>query len=333
MFYKNRKEEFMEKRIIILLMVVFGWAFLSTNGMAQVKPQEISIRFAAAEPGGVWYPLAVGVSEIMKESIPGLVVSIEPGGGFGATLKVGEKKCEVGFSLGGTAMDAIGGVKPFPKAFPDIRSIGTLYIHYLKVAVIKGSGINGIKDLKGKKVSTGPKGQVSEYWAKVMFEIYGLDPSKDLTIRSLGFTDTIQSIKDGHLDAFFIGVPNPFPPMVDLSYARPITLINFEEDKIEAFCKKVKGFVKAVIPKKDLQHYKGVDSDLMTAGTPLVITTHVDVPEDLIYKMTKAMTEKVGKLEGVSGAMRGFNPKNLALDVGVPLHPGSLKCYKELGWR
>jgi len=323
----------MKKRVIISLTVVFALVLFSTSGMAQVKPQEISIRFTAAEPGGVWYPLAVGVSEIMKEGISGLVVSIEPGGGFGATLKVGEKKCEVGFSLGGTAMDAIEGVKPFPKALPDIRSIGTLYIHYLKVAVLKGSGINGIKDLRGKKVSTGPKGQVSEYWAKVMFEIYGLDPSKDLTIRSLGFTDTVQSVKDRHLDAFFIGVPNPYPPMVDLSYARPIILVNFDEDKINEFCKRVKGFMKAVIPKKDLQHYKGMDSDLMTAGTPLVITTHTEVPEDLVYKMTKAMSEKVNKLEGVSAAMRGFNPKNLALDVGVPLHPGALKRYKELGWR
>jgi len=76
-----------------------------------------------------------------------------------------------------------------------------------------------------------------------------------------------------------------------------------------------------------------MDSDLMTAGTPLVITTHTEVPEDLVYKITKAMSEKVNKLEGVSAAMRGFNPKNLALDVGVPLHPGALKRYKELGWR
>jgi TRAP transporter TAXI family solute receptor len=322
----------MKKRNIILSIVAFGLALLPTVGIAQVKPKEISLRFAAAEPGGAWYPLAVVVSEIMKEKIPGLVFSIEPGGGFGSAMKVGGKKAEVGFSTGGTVMDGIKGIKPFPKAFPDIRAIATLHLYYLQVAVLKGSGINSVKDLRGKTVSVGHRGQMSEYWAKTMLELYGIDPSKDLTARNLGFTDTIEGMKDGHLDAYFLGIPMPYPPMMDLSFARPMALLNFDEDKIDAFCKKVEGFAKVVIPKKDIT-YKGDYADLMTAGTPLVIITHTDVPEDLVYKMTKAVTERVTKLEDVSAAQRGFNPKNLALDVGIPFHPGALKRYKELGWR
>jgi len=55
------------------------------------------------------------------------------------------------------------------------------------------------------------------------------------------------------------------------------------------------------------------------------------LPEALVYKITKLLSENVGRLADVVKDMKGVTVKDLALDIGVPFHPGALKYYKEAG--
>jgi TRAP-type uncharacterized transport system substrate-binding protein len=63
--------------------------------------------------------------------------------------------------------------------------------------------------------------------------------------------------------------------------------------------------------------------------THLVISAKL--PETLVYKITKILTENVDRLGDVVKDMKGVTAKDLALDIGVPFHPGALKYYKEKG--
>jgi TRAP-type uncharacterized transport system substrate-binding protein len=63
--------------------------------------------------------------------------------------------------------------------------------------------------------------------------------------------------------------------------------------------------------------------------THLVISAKL--PNELVYKITKVLSENVGRLADVVKDMKGVTAKDLALDIGVPFHPGALKYYKEVG--
>jgi len=64
-------------------------------------------------------------------------------------------------------------------------------------------------------------------------------------------------------------------------------------------------------------------------------STHIvaacDLPEDTVYRMTKAMAANVAAMAAVVKAMEGLTPKDMAVDIGVPFHKGAAKYYKEVG--
>jgi TRAP-type uncharacterized transport system substrate-binding protein len=53
------------------------------------------------------------------------------------------------------------------------------------------------------------------------------------------------------------------------------------------------------------------------------------MPEDQVYRITKALAQNVAQLGAVVKAVADLTPKDMATDVGVPHHPGALKYYKE----
>jgi TRAP-type uncharacterized transport system substrate-binding protein len=64
-------------------------------------------------------------------------------------------------------------------------------------------------------------------------------------------------------------------------------------------------------------------------------STHVvvacDLPEDIVYRMAKAMAANIDSMAAVVKAIAGLTPKDMALDIGVPFHKGAAKFYKEAG--
>ena len=55
------------------------------------------------------------------------------------------------------------------------------------------------------------------------------------------------------------------------------------------------------------------------------------LPEDVVYRMTKAMAQNVASMSAVNKSMSDLTPKGMAEDIGVPFHPGAAKFYKEAG--
>jgi len=68
------------------------------------------------------------------------------------------------------------------------------------------SGINELKDLKGKKLY-GPVGSSIYLAAISMLEKVGLKPGKDVEIVNMGFADLSDAIKAGKVDAVFVWDP------------------------------------------------------------------------------------------------------------------------------
>ncbi|HKK28970.1 MAG TPA: TAXI family TRAP transporter solute-binding subunit, partial [Alphaproteobacteria bacterium] len=56
-----------------------------------------------------------------------------------------------------------------------------------------------------------------------------------------------------------------------------------------------------------------------------------EMPEDTAYKVVKAIAENVEDLGSVNRALADFTTKDLARDVGMPMHPGAERYYKEVG--
>jgi TRAP transporter TAXI family solute receptor len=142
------------------------------------------------------------------------------------------------------------------------------------------------------------------------------------------YTDAVSLMTDGHADVFTLGTTAPASAVMDLASARDVTLVPVDDKTMAALKKVNPGYNKLII--------KAGTYPKQTADVPVIgYSTHVvvacDLPENTVYQMTKTMAANVGSMAAVVKAIEGITPRDMALDIGVPLHKGAAKFYKEAG--
>lgn len=135
-------------------------------------------------------------------------------------------------------------------------------------------------------------------------------------------------LKDGQAEVFTLGTTAPASAVMNLASARDIKLIGVDEKTLAAMQKINPGYSLATI-KAGTYQKQDKDTQVIAYSTHLVAAC--DLPEDVVYKMTKSMAERAGELTAVVKAVAGPNAKMMATDIGVPYHKGAAKYYKEVG--
>jgi TRAP transporter TAXI family solute receptor len=114
---------------------------------------------------------------------------------------------------------------------------------------------------------------------------------------------------------------------MDLASARDVKLIDLSG--IYEDMKKINPAYKLVtIPKGT---YPKQDKDVQVIGYYTHIIASCALPEDTVYKMTASIMANKEPMAAVYKDMAKLTPQIMALDIGVPFHPGAAKWYKEQG--
>lgn len=210
----------------------------------------------------------------------------------------------------------------------DLRTIAALFDEHIHLVALADSGINSVADLKGKRVSLDEPGSGTYVDAKLILEANGLS-TDDLTAEALKGNAASEALRNGKIDAFFVVAGFPTGSLVELASAAKIKLVPIDGAGAKALVDKYGFFSSSAIPAGT---YEGVDN------TPTVAVgaqwfTSAKEDEELIYKITKALWNKESRKLLDVGHAKG---KTITLDtalsgVGVPLHPGAERFYKEAG--
>ena len=87
-----------------------------------------------------------------------------------------------------------------------------------------------------------------------------------------------------------------------------------------------------VVHVKPAPNLDGITKPTSLLAFNMVLYTSVKTPEDVIYRVTKALYENKKELAATFKPFRGWNPKHMAVPLkDVPYHAGALKFYKEAG--
>ena len=279
--------------------------------------------------GGVWVPLGGSLKGMWEKAIPGLSVQMQPGAGIANVRGIDEGKAQIGFANTITTVDGLAGRPPYPQKVTKVCQVANLYPQYYQMVVPVDSKINSVADLKGKALVTQPKGNSSEIINVHMLQVHGMNYQSLSKVNFLGsYTDAVSLMKDGHAQVFTLGTTVPASSVMDLASARDIKLLGVD-DKILAEMKKINpGYSKLTIKAGT---YPKMDKDVDVIGYATHIIAACDLPEDTVYKMTKAMADNVADMAASNKSISGLTPKIMAEDVGIPLHKGAAKFYKEVG--
>ena len=306
--------------------VAYALALAGAGFLASSVSQAADLRLMTGPQGGVWVPLGGQLKDIWEKAVPDLNVQALPGAGIANVRAIEEDKAEVGFGNSISTVDALIGNAPFKKKHANVCNIATLYPQYYQMVVPVDSGINTVKDLKGKSITTQPRGNTGELITGQILKVNGLSYS-DVKVSFVSYTDSVEQVKDGHAVAFSLGTAIPSGAIMDLASARDIKLIDMAGD-LQGMKKLNPGYTLVTIPKGT---YPKQEGDVKVIGYATHIVASCKLPADTVYKMTKAMADNVPAMAATSKTVAGLNAKVMAEDIGVPFHPGAAKFYQEQG--
>jgi TRAP transporter TAXI family solute receptor len=210
----------------------------------------------------------------------------------------------------------------------DLRTIAALFQEHIHLVALKKSNINSVKDLKGKRVSLDEPGSGTYVDAKLILESNGLSTS-DVKAEALKGKAATDALRNGKVDAIFVVAGFPTGAIVELASAVDIKLVPIDGAGAKALTSKYGFFSQSPIPSGT---YEGVD-EVNTVAVGAQWFTSAKEDNELIYQITKALWNKESRKLMDVGHAKGktITPDTALSGVGVPLHPGAEKFYKEAG--
>ncbi|MEP6679526.1 MAG: TAXI family TRAP transporter solute-binding subunit [Betaproteobacteria bacterium] len=279
--------------------------------------------------GGSWIPLGGALKSMWESAVPGLQIQQQPGAGIANVRGVDEGKAQIGFGNSSSTVDGIEGRAPFPKKVTKVCQVANLYPQYFQVVALSDAKVGSFADLKGKTLVTQSKGNTGELLTGEILKLNGM------TYGSLGkvnfqasYTDAVDMMKDGHAQVFTLGTTAPASAVMDLASARDVQMVPVDDKTMAELKKANPGYNRLVIKAGT---YPKQDKDVAAIGYMTHVIAACDLPEDVVYKMTKAMATHIGDMAAVVKPITGLTAKDMAVDIGVPLHKGAAKYYKEVG--
>ena len=210
----------------------------------------------------------------------------------------------------------------------DLRTIAALLQEHIHLVALKKSNINSVKDLKGKRVSLDEPGSGTYVDAKLILESNGLSTS-DVKAEALKGKAATDALRNGKVDAIFVVAGFPTGAIVELASAVDVKLVPIDGAGAKALTSKYGFFSQSPIPSGT---YEGVD-EVNTVAVGAQWFTSAKEDNELIYQITKALWNKESRKLMDVGHAKGktITPDTALSGVGVPLHPGAEKFYKEAG--
>ena len=209
-----------------------------------------------------------------------------------------------------------------------LRVIANLYAESIHLVARRGANIKSVADLKGKRVSLDEPGSGTLVDARMILAAYGLT-EKDIVPSYLPAQRVADSLREGAIDAFFNVSGWPQSAVAELATTVGVELVPISGPQAEQLVKQYSFLGIDEIPDNA---YKGV-SGVPTVSVHALWVTSARQADDLIYAITAALwnpnTRKL--LDSGHAKGRDIRLETALTGVGIPLHPGAERFYKEKG--
>lgn len=329
------------------LAAVFGGA-LAAASVAQAQNPTF-FRIGTGGAGGTYFPIGGTIANGISAppgarpcdkggqcGVPGLVAIAQSTTASvfnNAAVQNGE--LEAGLAAADVTRSMYLGEGKFEgKPHPKLRIVANLFPEDLHLVLPKGKGgsVNSLADLAGKRVGIAQAGSGTQVAVLQMLEAWGVTRD-NMDEAELNNSQSAERLADGQLDAYFYAAGWPVAAMVQLASTRGMELHSFSE----ADMKKINDIIPSYIPSRiPAGVYEGIDYEVKTPAVSALLVMSSDLGTDLVYGITKALwNDNTRKLLDNGHAKGRQITAETALDgiaaLGVPLHPGAERFYKEAG--
>ncbi|HUP25758.1 MAG TPA: TAXI family TRAP transporter solute-binding subunit [Thermoanaerobaculia bacterium] len=285
------------------------------------------LSLGTAPPGGAFFVVGGALADVLNTR-DGWQVTAEATKGSQENIRR-LARGELDFALSNAAITyfAVRGTEGWEQAYP-MRSVMTLAPNVGLFVAPQSSPVKALADLRGRRVVVGPAGAGFEYFLKPLLGAHGVR-YEDFTPLNNTQTGTVDMLTDGSAAAAFLGGAIPTASITQASSSLDLHFVPFESSQVAGVVAQYPFFQEAVIPAGT---YRGLDQDFQALDVgSMHLITGADVPDDLVYEVTKAIWDLRDQVTSRHPAGRDIRADNVTRDVGTEFHPGAVRFYREIG--
>jgi len=279
-----------------------------------------------ASPGGTYYVYGEGLAKILTRTLDLPVVRLATEGPVQniELLEAGEAK--LGFVTTGIALQAWNGTGMWAGKTParSMRAIFPMYDTPFQFLVLQESGIRSIAEIAGKRVGVGPRGGTSATYFPQFFNSLKIP----VTLVFGEWAELAAQVHQRTVDVLAVGAGVPFPSFVELEAKDKVRYIAFGSEQIATLRLAMPELTPSLIPAGTypslLRHYR-------TLGLYNFVVAHADLPDDLVYNVVRTVFENQEEMMEAHAAAAATVPANIDRNSFLPLHPGAIRYYRQIG--
>lgn len=302
-------------------------AVVATGAVAQDKSKwPKSLTLGTASVGGTYFIYGGVMAQLLTEKT-GVNVSTQQTQGPNQNMILADGgKIELGMITMGVGLHGWNGTGwAKGKQHRNVRAMFPMYDTPFHFVASERSGVRSVADLAGKRVGVGPRAGTPGTYFPLMFEALGL---KDVTIRNGGASDMASQLQDGLIDVFAFAAGVPISAFSELEAKGGVRFFTFSDAEIKTMMAKIPELSPSVIPKGT---YRTQTEDHRTVGLYNFAIVQKDLPDDLVYELTKAVMENNKQMVQGHSAATETVATNADKNTFLPFHPGAVRYFQEKG--
>ena len=292
------------------------------------------VTIATGSPGGIYHPVGNAICRLYnlaRTGDEGACVAVSSDGAVANIERVRRSESTVGLSQSDIAYAAYHGEGPFAAAGPDteLRTLIALQRESFTIVARADSNIRNFQELRGKRIGLGKSGAGYGVTRDVVLGFYGWTISDFDRTLELGPAEQNQTLCDGRVDAIIFEAAHPNGLTQEATADCRARLVPIVGPPIDRLLATHPYYVASFIPGG---LYDGNPKDIPTFGTPDLLVTSARQPDQVAYAMVKAVIENFADFHRLHPALSTLTLKDMVpSDAIVPLHPGALRYYREVG--
>lgn len=326
-------------KISFVTLIVGLGLFVSCGGADEGDMEESSgpqfVTIGTGGVTGVYYPTGGAISRMVnaKSEEYGIRASVESTGGSVFNINaVVSGDLEFGIAQSDRQYQAINGMAEWDGDPQDtLRSVFSIHPESITLIASVDSGVMSVADLAGKRVNIGNPGSGQLQNSADVFEAFGLTVD-DVQAEQVGAVEAPSLLQDGRIDAFFYTVGHPNGNITEATSGRiGVRIVDIAGPEVDELIERLPYYATSTIP-ADFYPQAANENDATTVGVKATLVTSIDVPEEVVYAITKEVFENFEEFKSLHPAYAVLTPESMLQGLSAPLHPGAVQYYEEAGW-
>lgn len=321
----------------LLLALIAASAFASAHAQQDLK-------FGAMPLNTWWYIAGASITNLVQPQLPAgtKMEVLARGGGIANPAVVNDNRAQIALSNVATSAWAWQGEPELYKGkkHQDIRALvgginSVWIVAMLKEDYIRRTGNDTLeKALADPKlrIIMKPAGSSVPPVARMIMESMGTSLDK---LRASGgqiiqvdAAQTTDMLRDGRADLYFESAAKDHPAVTEVTLTANVRFMDLPDKTLSYLAQR--GLKPSPMP----EWFKGQKGQTKAVDLGTNIIAHKDLPESVAYTITKTVVENKEKLLQSHKAFGDFKPEDAwkAENLGIPLHPGAERYYRERSW-